>query len=210
MYGTGSTYALEHANTNKSTILNNLEAWYERDNKFALYENLLSDTIWCNDKSLMSGTGVSTQTTDYGAMNRISTSYETGPSLVCPNDKLGGKLSKFTVDDTKDGNGNLKYKISLLTIDEIAFAGGVYNINNKKYYLYVKDSLLSWWVLSPNRFSSSAAHVWFVDYQGEIYHGAYNHVSYIRGLRPAVSLGSTTKISSGNGTSGNPYIVSNT
>lgn len=91
LYGTGSTYALEHANTNKSTILNNLEAWYERDNKFALYENLLSDTIWCNDKSLMSGTGVSTQTTDYGAMNRISTSYETGPSLVCPNDKLGGK-----------------------------------------------------------------------------------------------------------------------
>ena len=30
------------------------------------------------------------------------------PSFVCPNDNNGGKLSKFTVDDTKYGNGALK------------------------------------------------------------------------------------------------------
>ena len=46
----------------------------------------------------------------------------TGPSLICPNDNNGGKLSKFTVNDTIKGNGALKNytKIGLLTADEIA------------------------------------------------------------------------------------------
>ena len=31
----------------------------------------------------------------------------TGPSLICPNDNNGGKLSKFAVSDTEYGNGAL-------------------------------------------------------------------------------------------------------
>jgi hypothetical protein len=38
-----------HANTNKSTILTNLETWYT--SKMTAYTNKLADTIWCNDKS---------------------------------------------------------------------------------------------------------------------------------------------------------------
>src|SRR5574344_972713 len=51
MYGAAgaSTYAATHANTNKSTILTNLETWYI--SKLNTYANKLADTIWCNDKS---------------------------------------------------------------------------------------------------------------------------------------------------------------
>lgn len=51
MYGTAvaSDYASAHANTNKSTILTNLETWYT--NNMASYKDKLADTIWCNDKS---------------------------------------------------------------------------------------------------------------------------------------------------------------
>ena len=52
------------------------------------------------------------------------------PSLICPNDNNGGKLSKFTVSDTTNGNGNLTYKIGLLTADEVEFVGGMFNSYN--------------------------------------------------------------------------------
>ena len=52
MYGTpnAASYAEEHANINKSTILTNLETWYL--NNLADYEEQLADTIWCNDKRI--------------------------------------------------------------------------------------------------------------------------------------------------------------
>ena len=72
MYGTAgaSDYASAHANTNKSTILQNLETWYT--NNLASYESKLADTIWCNDKSTVSGgPGYGTNSTYYAAYNRI-------------------------------------------------------------------------------------------------------------------------------------------
>ena len=45
MYGTpgSSTYEATHANTNKSTILTNLEAWY--NNNLKTYESVIADTV---------------------------------------------------------------------------------------------------------------------------------------------------------------------
>ena len=67
--------------------------------------------------------GYGTQQTGYGAYNRIyggGTTLYASPSLICPNDNNGRKLSKFTVDDTANGNGNLTYKIGTLTAVKIA------------------------------------------------------------------------------------------
>ena len=72
MYGQAgaSDYASAHANTNNSTILTNLEAWY--NNNLKTYESKLADTIWCNDKSTVSGgPGYGTNSTYYAAYNRI-------------------------------------------------------------------------------------------------------------------------------------------
>ena len=202
MYGTvgASDYASTHANTNKSDILKNLETWYT--NNLTSYESKLADTIWCNDKSTVSGgLGYGTNATDYGAYNRLASTKQ--PTLKCPNDNNGGKLSKFTVDDTKNGNGNLTYKIGLLTADEIAFAGSIAYTYNRSTYLQENTGTTWWWSLSPLVFDGGDAGVWDV---GSGYLG-YGFVSDGRfGLRPVISLISSTNVT-GDGTSENPYVV---
>ncbi len=202
MYGTAgsSDYASTHANTNKSDILKNLETWYT--NNLTSYESKLADTIWCNDKSTVSGgLGYGTNATDYGAYNRLASTKQ--PTLKCPNDNNGGKLSKFTVDDTKNGNGNLTYKIGLLTADEIAFAGSIAYTYNRSTYLQENTGTIWWWSLSPYRFGGGGALVWVV-YSG--YLGNDGVDDDYRGLRPVISLISSTNVT-GDGTSENPYVV---
>ena len=201
MYGaTGaSDYASAHANTNKSTILTNLETWYT--NNLASYADKLADTIWCNDKSTVSGgLGYGTNETDYAAYNRLASTKQ--PTLKCPNDNNGGKLSKFTVDDTTNGNGNLTYKIGLLTADEIAFSGSIAYTYNRSTYLQENTGTTWWWSLSPSDFNGDFAYVWRV-YSGYL---GRNFVNRSFGLRPAISLVSSTSVT-GNGTSDNPYVV---
>ena len=201
MYGaTGaSDYASTHANTNKSDILKNLETWYT--NNLTSYESKLADTIWCNDKSTVSGgLGYGTNATDYGAYNRLASTKQ--PTLKCPNDNNGGKLSKFTVDDTKNGNGNLTYKIGLLTADEIAFAGYIAYTYNRSTYLQENTGTTWWWSLSPVGFVGGCAGVWGVG-SGGLYDGG---VDSDNGLRPVISLISSTNVT-GDGTSENPYVV---
>ena len=215
MYGaTGaSDYASAHANTNKSTILTNLESWYK--NNLESYESKLADTIWCNDKSTFTtftsgstygtGLGHGTSQTGYGAYNRIhggNAALYASPSLICPNDNNSGKLSKFTVKDTTNGNGNLTYKIGLLTADEIAFAGSIAYTYNRSTYLQENTGTNWWWSLSPDNFNGSRAGVWSV-YSGDLDNSI---VSYNNGLRPVISLISSTNVT-GDGTSENPYIV---
>ena len=201
MYGaTGaSDYASTHANTNKSDILKNLETWYT--NNLTSYESKLADTIWCNDKSTVSGgLGYGTNATDYGAYNRLASTKQ--PTLKCPNDNNGGKLSKFTVDDTINGNGDLTYKIGLLTADEIAFAGSIAYTYNRSTYLQENTGTTWWWSLSPSFFYGSSARVWGV-FSGDLGDGLVDNGN---GLRPVISLISSTNVT-GDGTSENPYVV---
>ena len=217
MYGTAgsSDYATAHANTNKSTILTNLETWYT-DN-LSSYEDKLADTIWCNDKSTNTyfitdrgleqyggGLGYGTNKTDgYGADNRLN--HKKIPSLICPNDNNGGKLSKFTVNDTTSGNGDLTYKVGLLTADEIAFSGSIASTNNRSTYLQENTGIDYWWTFSPSVFIGTA-NVCYTG-SGSLNFGNNVDVSSSYGLRPAISLVSNTKASGGSGTSEDPYVV---
>ena len=223
MYGaTGaSDYASTHANTNKSTILTKLETWYK--NNLASYADKLADTIWCNDKSVVTDTnfdpwswgpgsnfGYGTNVNYYSTVKRLVSSGGdsggTGPSLICPNDNNGGKLSKFTVDDTANGNGNLSYKIGLLTADEIAFAGSISGYYNRSTYLQENTGTTWWWSLSPNVFFGGGGYagVWGV-YSGNLdYFNVSDGGGF--GMRPAISLISSTSVT-GDGTSENPYKV---
>ncbi len=196
-----SDYAITHANTNNSTILTNLETWYTKN--LTSYESKLADTIWCNDKSTVSGgPGYGTNSTDYAAYNRLTSTMQ--PTLICPNDNNGGKLSKFTVKDTTNGNGNLTYKIGLLTADEIAFAGSIVYNYNRSTYLQENATDTFWWSLSPTNFNGSFADVWLV-YSGYLLYNEGGVRSY-GGLRPSISLISSTSVT-GNGTSEDPYVV---
>ena len=230
MYGTASasSYAAAQANTNPSTILTNLNKWYTTvlSKQANFNDSQLADVIWCNDKSVVTDTsfnpGSSTLGTNYGYGTNINyysatkrlvqaSSWKaggTGPSLICPNDNNGGKLSKFTVSDTKYGNGALSgyAKVGLLTADEIAFAGGAYNASNSTYYIKGNTNSISWWVLSPSGFSGGRARVWEVNGNRS---GLVNGlVDFIIGGRPSLSLQSGVKIStSGNGSATSPYKI---
>ena len=213
MFGTAGAdkYAATHANTNNSTILTNLKTWYT--NNLTSYESKLADTIWCNDKSTFTtftsgltygtGLGYGTNQTGYGGYNRLDSTYYSQPTLKCPNDNNGGKLSKFTVDNTTNGNGNLTYKIGLLTADEMAFSGSIAYTYNHSTYLQENTGTTWWWTLAPAFFEDTGAYVWGVS-SGYLY---WLNVSNDRGLRPAISLVSDIEISGGSGTSENPYVV---
>ena len=201
-YGTvgASDYATTHANANKSTILTNLETWYT--NNLKTYADTIADTVWCNDKTNVTDTtfdpwgltpngyGYGTNVTYYGATQRlVSTSGSaggTGPSLKC-----NGELSKVTS------------KVGLITADEIAFAGSIFATSNRSTYLQENTGTNWWWSLSPNGFYGDDAYVWRV-YSGRL---DFNHVYFSGGVRPVISLISSTIISRGSGTSEDPYVV---
>ena len=198
MYGTAgsSDYASTHANTNKSTILKNLESWY--NNNLESYESVIADTVWCNDKtnvtdtsynperwSNVNGLGYGTNNTYYGAIQRlVSTSGSvggTGPSLKC-----NGELSK------------INSKVGLITADELAFAGYAYGIDNTTTYLQENATSDYWWSLSPGHFYRSSASVLNVN-------GSSN-VNNDYGVRPSISLKPFTNVT-GDGTSSSPFVV---
>lgn len=199
MYGTtgASSYEETHANTNDSTIKGVIDSWYEEN--MTEYTNRLEDTVWCNDRSVVSdstysGTGAGTEKTMYGARNRLYDNKT--PTLECVNEN-----DRFTVSE-ENGNGALTYPVALLTADEIAYAGGVVNKSNSSYYLYNNEW---WWSLSPYYFNGSYAYVFNVNSTGNLYS---NYVGIASGVRPAVSLRPGVKVTSeGDGTMENPYIV---
>ena len=230
MYGTvgASSYAAAQANTNPSTILTNLNKWYTNvlSKQANFKDTQLADTIWCNDKSVVTdptfnpssetlGTnyGYGANINYYSASKRLvqASSWSaggTGPSLICPNDHTGGKLSKFTVSDTTYGNGALSgyAKVGLLTADEIAFAGGALKSSNLTYYIKGNTNSSYWWALSPSGFPGDRARVWGVDGNDGRFGSVY--VSGSRGVRPSLSLQSGVKIStSGNGSATSPYKI---
>ena len=232
MYGTASasSYAEAHANTNASKILTNLNKWYTNvlSKQANFSDNQLADTIWCNDKSVVTDTtfnpsrytlgtnyGYGTNKNYYSATKRLvkASSWSaggTGPSLICPNDNNGGKLSKFTVSDTEYGNGALGgyAKVGLLTADEIAFAGGAYGTTNFTYYLKGNTNSSGWCALSPNDFNGNGAFVWVVSGDDGNLVLVDGYVVGILGGRPSLSLQSGVKIStSGNGSATSPYKI---
>ena len=204
-YGTvgSSTYEATHANTNKSTILTNLETWY--NNNLKTYESVIDDTVWCNDKtnvtdtsynpwgfSNVNGLGYGTNITYYGATQRLVSNSDsaggTGPSLKC-----NGELSK------------INSKVGLITADELAFAGYAIGIGNTTTYLQenaTEDTY--WWSLSPEFFHGSYASVWGVG-GGRGYFDR-DTVLKARGVRPSISLKPFTNVT-GNGTSSAPFVV---
>ena len=223
MYGTpGSTnYDDTHANINDSTIKEYIDNWYEGKFLNTEYESYLSDTLFCNDRSLIkeesfevNEVGIFTQlgygkeTTvyrgsgDYGFFMAASVEpsaadynqLTTNPTLQCKQ-----KNDRFTVDDEEIGNGVLTYPVSLITVDEIYLAGGSSLLGNNGYYLYNGDN---YWSLSPYNFNGSNAYVRRV--YG--YSASADSVFANGGVRPVINL-KANSLKSGSGTALDPYLV---
>ena len=187
------SYADAVTNNTNSTMKNTLDTWYK--NNLTNYASYLADETFCNDRKINWGNGyLTTPTTTYGAYGRL---YEKKtPSLKCAQDNDKFKVS---IESAK-----LDYPISLITADEVAMAGGVYNTANSNYYLYNGQYF---WTLSPSYFDSnySYASIWYVLPSGSL--NPWYFVAPSFGTRPVINLEVDTQITKGDGTALNPYLV---
>ena len=194
MYGTkgSTTYEATHRNTNSSTIKTTLDTWYQ--NNLVNYSSIIADSGFCGDRSLSSGTGIGTTSTEYGAWGRLGDNKT--PQFACPQSN-----DLYTTTTSTKGNKTLTYPIGLITADEVAYAGGVYNKRNRSHYLV---NGAHFWTMSPG-YSGSYAFVWVVDGYGGVL-GVTVDDEF--GVRPAINLKSNAEIiDGGNGTLNNPYVI---
>ena len=187
------SYADAVTNNTNNTMKNTLDTLYK--NNLTSYTSYLADETFCNDRSINWGNGYLTPpTTTYGAYERL---YEKkAPSLKCAQDN-----DKFKVSNE---SAKLDYPISLITADEVAMAGGVWNTANSNYYLYNGQYF---WTLSPANFESysSVAQVWRVLPSGSL--NPWGYVSNLYSVRPVISLRADIQIIKGDGTALNPFAI---
>ena len=187
-----------------SSVKYAVDGWYWKNMR--TYTNNLEDTIWCNDRSFgnnnnngfISNGGSTSIALYYGPKERSNqadnlSQVKNQPILYCKN-----KNDRFTVNN---GNGNkaLNYPAALLTIDEIALAGGIMG-DSSNYYL--NNSAVQFWTLSPYWFYINHA-------AGIVAHDSpYNmNVETEIGVRPSISVKPGQQVVGGTGTVSDPYII---
>ncbi len=206
MYGApaSSSYEETHANINNSTIKTKIDEWYESHIKDTEHEQYISDTLFCNDRSISEykpdsdyiNSGIGKEKTAYRWRYGPWDSNKQYPRLTCSQQN-----DRFTVNDEILGNGSLTYPVGLLTADEATVAGG-YSSSNSKYYLYTGNR---YWTMSPSDFNGSRAYERGVDYDGDVYDGNYR-ASSSYGVRLVLNLKSDS-LKKGSGTANDPYTV---
>ena len=196
MYGSlGSIPNARTNQTNPSTIKTYIDTWYH-NNLNTNYGKYLSTTaVYCNDRS-------TSDNEHFGAYTRLYTNKT--PTYNCTNNK-----DAFSGSNSE---AKLTYPIGLMTADEIAFAGGVWKTNAPTWY-YLNSAKRSstgkteWFLLSPDSWIGGFLDVFYVE--GSSYPGRLNtsrgDTTY--GVRPAISLKSCIKYSTGDGTAETPYEI---
>ena len=170
-----------YTNSNAKTTL---ESWYQTNigSKKALAKNVASGAYYCEQAKV-----------------KISDDYESGNATMIT-------YNKYTPDFkcSSDGNnkGVVNASVGLLSYDEVVYAGGYRGQSNNSYYLY--NSAITWWTMSPAGIASGRSLVCSVYTTGII---GNNYVNSTNAVRPVLNLAANTQISSGDGTSENPFVV---
>ena len=191
-----------HGLTSSSTIKGILDTWYQ--NNLARYaDDLDGNAGFCGDRTPSTSSsssngsgGTGTTYTYYAGYVRLYGQSNGVPTFECANDS-----DLYTTSGSSDGNKALQYPIGLISMDEAWYAGG-YSSSNSSYYLYTGQT---YWTMSPYYFHRGGACVFRVHAYGDL---DYNSVDDEYGVRPVVNLKADVQISSGSGTSSNPYTIS--
>ena len=205
-YGEDTSLDTIRNNTTDSTIKTFIDSWYETN--LTNYTKYLSTSaVYCNDRSLGTGQTYSASA-DFNFAPYYRMDYDTDGTSANPSYNCSDVRDAFSVENT---NAKLDYPVSLMTADEIAFAGGVANQTmNTSYAWFISNSVGTqvstyWWSLSPSNWFNGYAFVW-VWYSGNTYLDD-NYVVHTDAVRPAISLKSCTLYSTGDGTSESPYEI---
>ena len=205
-YGTTDSLENNRLNTNDSTIKTYIDNWY--NNNLSSYSKYIStEAIYCNDRELVPESTYKTDGTAfyYAPFGRLNTNKT--PTYNCTNikDAFSGSNSE----------AKLTYPIGLMTADEIAYAGGkaITSLPSPYAWYYLNSAGGSitgstiWCSLSPSYWLGSLSGVWIVYGFGLPGYLNGNSVADTYAVRPAISLKSCIKYSTGNGTANNPYTI---
>lgn len=225
-YGTSKNSS--YKGSNAETVIN---TW--ATNNLSSYTSYLEDIIWCSDVSSRNPKYLSTLYDNVNHIaysgvqkfNRYVNDEVPRPTFNCPE----GESSLVNTTTTNHVNYNeanpgydntavttgLRSKVGMLTADEMLFAGASIGysknnvkaeIGNQKYYLYSSTvNNYAYYTMTPAAYSNNTPFVY--GFSGG-YLGLINANSSGAGIRPAIALKYTAKISGGNGTASNPYVIS--
>ena len=195
----------QHGTTTDSDIKTVLDNWYASN--LNSYSGYISKTaIYCNDRTVASGTWSATGSSFYYAgYTRLAS--DKVPTFACSNVN-----DRFTAS-TSTGNGKLTYPIGLITADEISYAGNSqYRFaNSLNYYISQNANSMAeyWWTMTPHGFDRGVS-VYVVPGSSTSSFLGYPYVNttyWGSAIRPVISLKSCVAVASGDGTASNPYTV---
>lgn len=186
-------YEATHRNIFDSVIKTKLDEWYQAN--LASYSGYLADAGFCNDRSLTSGLGYSTNSTTYAGYTRLATNKT--PQFSCPN----AKRDLFTTSASNKGNKALDYPIGLITADEIAYSGVVVGSYSGGYLTNYT------WTMTPVRKISSESNInVYITTNGGLEAEVPAYATAF-GAAPVINVRGNVEVSSGDGTSSTPYVI---
>ena len=171
-------------NSKDSTMKMLVESWYAHN--LSNYTSYLSDTIYCNDRSIKSLGGFNPSGGSlYSPLTFNGTS---NTSLLCSNE-----ADRFSVSNSV---APLKYPIGLLSGAEANLLG-----NDK-----VRASGSKYWLMSPSSLTGTSIGQFVVEATGTLNSTvSINSSNYIR---PVITLKGSLTLVSGDGSVTSPYVVS--
>ena len=210
-YYSYSSTSLDGTRTNEvsSNAKTQLDKWYatnivgKTDADGNLLTNYIVDAKFCNDRSITDKTYNSgymlSQNTYYSPYTRLYQNTNKTATLKCS----GDMRDQFSTTSSR-GNAKLTYPVALITVDEVALAGGKYDTKNENYYLRTNGYF---WTMTPSHFDALIAYTYvsFVHQTGLL--NPWFNVSNWLGLRAVINIRSDVLISSGDGTIESPYIL---
>ena len=170
----------QHGSGSPSTIMTNLNNWY--NSNLASYEEQYIDTGtgFCSDRNMASGSNFNSSIIIYYA----------------PYDRRSsGSLQCNELDVLSQDNGKLPNPIGLLTSDEYVLAG------SGNSYL---DVGIDYWTMSPYWYNYGDAFVFYVNSSGALDGVTVSWSGY--GVRPAINIRSDVSLT-GSGTALDPFKV---
>ena len=205
-YGEDTSLDTIRNNTTDSTIKTTIDTWYQ--NNLINYTKYLSTSaVYCNDRSLGTGQTYSTSSRfNFASYYRMD--FDTDGAKANPSYNCSDVRDAFSAENT---SAKLDYPVSLMTADEIAFAGGVaYKTMNTPYAWFISNSTgtkLSphWWSLSPINWYGSYSLIWV--WRSDLVNLNGNGVAGALAVRPVISLKSCIKYDTGDGSATNPYTI---
>lgn len=178
---------------NGSTVQAYVNAWY--NNVFASNASKLVDNDYCSDEYTNTDSwGVHNQWSPfvplYGVRNRVeknaNNEFIWRPSVTC----VSGEV--------------INSKAALITADEYILLGGGEGSTSNYYVNF------TYWTMSPEGINTDLTNdqgdAYYVSYDGGCYQDVITD-AHPRGVRPVVTLKANTQFTSGNGTSGTPYVI---